>query len=74
MSRASLAIAAHSAAHARPGNGHEAIVHEMNDRGGGPRQGMKSAKDESRNRRPKPDERREVHKGLAGRLRGYFLA
>lgn len=46
----------------------------MNDRGSGPHHGVEPVKDELKKPRPKSDERREVHKGLAGRLRAYFLA
>jgi uncharacterized membrane protein len=46
----------------------------MNDTGSAPQHGAEPAKSELKNPRPKSDERREAHKGLAGRLRAYFLA
>ncbi|MGZ8409454.1 MAG: DUF502 domain-containing protein [Hyphomicrobium sp.] len=46
----------------------------MNDRGSRPQHDMEPAKDGARDLRSKSDERREVHKGLAGRLRAYLLA
>ena len=46
----------------------------MNDKGSGPQHGVESVNSDSRIPRPKSDERREVHKGLVGRLRAYLLA